>query len=142
MTNTQILPGPRCYDRCGVFAKQHTQKEHIPSDKSELRHERGVLCASCSVRLTAPSYAYAYAGAHTHIKTNPEGVTFIIHTYSRADNCLIEGTGTLMFTWFEGYYWKYCLCASCGSHLGWYYYHAQQGNSFYGLMKESILFTG
>jgi hypothetical protein len=47
------------------------------------------------------------------------------------------GGASAEFSWFSGYRWRVALCGRCLGHLGWRF---EQGDSFYGLILDRLLF--
>jgi hypothetical protein len=44
-----------------------------------------------------------------------------------AGNVWLQGRPTTEWSWFEGYSWQICVCATCGEHLGWRFAWADPG---------------
>ena len=83
--------------------------------------ENDWLCAWCHHRVANDKDRFPYNGKDEFTFSNPEGIRFAIITFSRTLGCRQNGTPTLEHTWFPDYAWSFCLCDSCGQHLGWYY---------------------
>ncbi len=103
------------------------------------RGDPGVYCASCMAIVTAEGERIAMQGAHRHTFTNPSGFTFTIGCFRRAPGCCGEGSDTQEHTWFPGYAWRYGLCRSCRTHLGWVF-SAGGRDRFYGLILDRLIF--
>ena len=98
--------------------------------------ENDWLCAWCQNRVANEKDRFRCDGKDEFTFTNPEGIRFVIITFSRTLGCREAGEPTLEHTWFPSYAWSYCQCSSCGQHLGWYY----TGNcEFAGLIKARIV---
>jgi len=110
--------------------------EATPQDADTKRAPRQLVCARCAHRITSDAHRTTAAGAHTHDKVNPFGLTFRFGCFSRAEGCAVEGTPTLENSWFAGYTWQYALCAACAAHLGWFF--AGEG-SFFGLILDRLI---
>jgi hypothetical protein len=104
---------------------------------SEAAQERPLLCAICSAPITHRREAIAKNGLHEHVFFNPAGIAFEVRCYRRASGCSIQGEPTDEFTWFDGYSWQYALCASCLTHLGWWF--TAKDDSFFGLIGDRLI---
>lgn len=94
------------------------------------------LCAWCLNRVANEKDQFARNGRSEFRFTNPQGVWFTILTFSRTLGCREAGEPTLEHTWFAGHAWSYCVCARCGTHLGWYYAGPSR---FVGLIRNRII---
>jgi hypothetical protein len=94
------------------------------------------LCALCHHRLASERDRLQFGSQSEFAFTNPAGVPFLILTFSEAEGCRDDGNPTLEHTWFPGHAWSYCLCASCGQHLGWFYAGPSE---FVGLIQNRIV---
>ena len=94
------------------------------------------LCAWCLNRVASEKDRYSHNGQNEFSFTNPEGIRFEILTFSQTPGCKERGVPTLDHTWFPAYAWSYCVCAGCGTHLGWHY---TGPGKFTGLIRERIL---
>lgn len=94
------------------------------------------LCAWCLNRVASEKDRYHHHGTSEFTFRNPRGIRFEILTFSRTIGCIEAGVPTLEHTWFPGHAWSFCLCASCGQHLGWHYTGPTE---FDGLIRERIV---
>ncbi len=94
------------------------------------------LCAWCHNRVANEKDRFRYDGRDEFAFSNPEGICFVILTFDPTLGCEPAGLPTLEHTWFPGHAWSYCLCDSCGQHLGWFY--AGQ-HHFAGLIKDRLV---
>ncbi len=94
------------------------------------------LCIWCQNPVANERDRFCFDGKNEFAFANPEGVHFIILTFSQARGCRETGHPTLEHTWFPGHPWSYCLCGRCGQHLGWFYAGPQ---SFAGLIKPRLV---
>ena len=94
------------------------------------------LCAWCLHRVASEKDRYHHHGPSEFTFRNPSGMRFDILTFSRTIGCVEAGAPTLEHTWFPGHAWSFCLCASCGQHLGWHY---SGPGEFDGLIRERIV---
>ncbi len=94
------------------------------------------LCAWCLNRVASENDRFKHSGQSEFAFANPEGVWFHILTFSRALGCRQAGVPTLEHTWFPGHAWSYCVCDSCGRHLGWYY---SGSTEFVGLIRDRLV---
>jgi len=79
-------------------------------------------------------------GGYDHMFANPDGLVFRIGCFGYAEGCIDSGEHTREWSWFVGYSWKYALCASCGTHLGWLYRRDEE--CFYGLILKRLVAAG
>jgi hypothetical protein len=94
------------------------------------------LCAWCLNRVASEKDRAHPGGQSESSFVNPQGVWFHILLFSRTLGCHETGEPTLEHTWFPGHAWSYCVCASCGVHLGWYY---SGPGEFAGLIRDRIV---
>jgi hypothetical protein len=94
------------------------------------------LCAWCLNRVASEKDRFCYDGKNEFTFRNPEGVRFVILTFSRTIGCRQAGIPTLEDTWFPGHAWSYCLCDNCRTHLGWQYAGPSE---FAGLIRDRIV---
>ena len=94
------------------------------------------LCALCHHRLASDRDRLQFGNRSEFAFTNPDGMPFLIVTFSEATGCLDAGDATLEHTWFPGHAWSYCLCGHCGQHLGWFYTGSDE---FVGLIQTKII---
>ncbi|MEW6520262.1 MAG: cereblon family protein [Thermodesulfobacteriota bacterium] len=101
--------------------------------------QEGVFrCRFCLAKITTAAQMIEVNGSHRHVFTNPVGKVFEIGCFSQAAGCLNHGPATTECTWFTGCTWRFSLCASCFSHLGWQY-HADLTGYFFGLILANLL---
>ncbi len=98
-----------------------------------------ILCKNCGNRITSMERIISVDGQHTHRFTNQAGVTYEIGCFSSTDGCIVYGSPTLDFTWFEGFSWSFTSCSNCLIHLGWYYQSGRE--KFFGLIVELLVET-
>jgi hypothetical protein len=94
------------------------------------------LCAWCQHRVASEKDRFRHEGKAEFAFSNPEGIGFVILTFSQTLGCVESGAPTLEHTWFPGHAWSYCQCERCGLHLGWHY---SGPHDFAGLIKERIV---
>lgn len=98
---------------------------------------RWYRCRHCGSRVARAGDRINVNGRFSHVFNNPSGYIFEIGCFAAAEGCVNEGQPTLEFTWFAGFSWRFALCASCRSHLGWFY-QSMKGASFYGLILANL----
>jgi hypothetical protein len=108
-----------------------------PYQNEKIKREHLILCRFCNNNITSPENIIEINGKHRHTFTNHAGNTFAIGCFSFAEGCLNYDEPTTEYTWFPGFSWCYAICASCYSHLGWYY--VSPGSSFYGLILNNLI---
>jgi hypothetical protein len=131
------------YLSCNYFDKTNTGLGMAPKKATEQNDQvdkQGIYCKACHTKISHPSHAFEMQSSHLHVFTNPEGVTFEIGLYAKAD-CLASGPMILEHTWFAGYAWQVALCPGCQIHLGWRYSQAH-APAFYGLILSRLKLTG
>ena len=108
-----------------------------PKDETETEKERNpLLCKICKNEITDSEYGTTVNGQHEHSFTNPAGIPYRIGCFADAYGCIVHGIPTQEFTWFAGFTWCFCSCASCFIHLGWFY-QSGEGN-FFGLILDNL----
>jgi hypothetical protein len=95
-----------------------------------------IFCAQCSNVVSRACERIEIAGSHAHFLTNPHGFQFNVGCYGQALGCDISGQPEPADTWFMGYRWCIASCASCRTHLGWYF--TSPNHNFYGLILDRI----
>lgn len=93
-------------------------------------------CVACAAFVTDQSAAISVAGGHLHQRVNLDAEVFDVRTFSDAPGCFLHGTPTALYSWFEGYRWRFASCAGCGLQLGWGYECGEDG--FVGLIAERV----
>lgn len=118
------------------------EAEDLLAEDMQAEKEPGPLvCASCGAGITSKRERLEIHGAHSHTFTNPHGLIFNIGCFGNAENCRSVGEATPAWTWFRGYAWRVCVCASCGIHLGWAYEPSPpraEDRGFYGLILDRL----
>jgi cereblon len=71
---------------------------------------------------------------------NPHGFIHEVLTLREALNVVLAGPPVPADSWFPGFEWRYCLCASCQSHLGWSYHRPEAASAtFFGLRRGGLV---
>ncbi|MBU4262375.1 MAG: hypothetical protein KKC76_10985 [Proteobacteria bacterium] len=110
------------------------------SDEQTKNSDQGevFLCRFCRTKITTAAQMIEVNGSHCHMFTNPLGKVYEIGCFSHAPGCLNQGLPTTECTWFTGCTWRFSLCGSCFSHLGWQY-HSDLTGYFFGLILANLL---
>jgi hypothetical protein len=109
-----------------------------PENKTATDKERNpLLCRVCGNEVTDSEHGTVVDGRHEHSFVNPAGMPYRIGCFIDAWGCIVHGIPTREFTWFAGFTWCFCSCASCFSQLGWHY-QSEQG-SFFGLILDNLM---
>jgi len=122
--------------------KQFTgeQSGHVrlkPKDETETDKERNpLLCRACGNEVTDSERSTVVNGRHEHSFVNPAGIAYRIGCFADVWGCVFHGIPTREFTWFTGFTWCFCSCASCFTQLGWYYQSGQ--GEFFGLILDNL----
>jgi hypothetical protein len=120
------------------FDSEVKWQPQISTEKKQRQQPASALrCAFCNYVITSKDKAISIDGKHSHICTNPMGITFEIGLYQQAD-CVQHGIATTEHTWFTGCTWQLALCSNCKSHLGWHYTRADS-DRFYGLIRSHLV---
>lgn len=106
--------------------------------KASEEPERELYCFICGTAITQQRERFAVQGSHEHTFTNPGGYVYHIGCFRAAPGCEQAGDFAEAYTWFQGFAWRYALCASCRVHLGWAYRDGE-GEEFYGLILNRLL---
>lgn len=120
-------------DQLEDLREQMSQEEEKDEDEGS-----PIRCKFCGHKVTIREAAIHMKGQHQHTFSNPHGHIFDIGCFSSADGCVNQGVPTLEFTWFQGFSWRFALCAACHSHLGWFYQSGGEA-SFYGLILAHLV---
>lgn len=109
-------------------------------EKQKAREGGGhpIRCAHCGHAVSTTDQRIEQAGAHTHVFTNPAGITFEIGCFRHAPGCETIGESTLEHTWFPGHAWSIGACGGCGTHLGWAFGPGATGDAFHGLILSRL----
>jgi hypothetical protein len=102
------------------------------------REDRALLCRACGFTVTSSEQAVEVEGSHEHTFFNPAGFIFEIVCFADAPGCLILGEATTYFAWFKGHSWRYAVCDSCHTHLGWSF-RSEPGDYFFGLIRNRLV---
>ncbi len=94
------------------------------------------LCVWCHNHVSSECDRFSFEGKSEFAFTNPEGIHFVVLTFSETCACRETGQPTLEHTWFPGHAWSYCQCGQCGQHLGWFY---AGPHKFAGLIKPRLV---
>jgi len=112
---------------------------HTSSDLEEKEEDDDIwfVCRHCRHKLTRPNHQTAINGSHTHTFANPSGIVFEIACFSSAQGYSFMGPASTEFAWFAGYSWRIIICASCLTHLGWFF-SSVSGSGFFALIVDRI----
>ena len=100
--------------------------------------EEYILCRQCRQAITRPAERIEVQGTHRHTFANPHGLVFELGCFKNAVGCGYAGAATDEFTWFAGYRWRICFCATCLTHLGWIF-SSPGGDAFHGLILDRLI---
>lgn len=119
-------------------APETPERAEQAADEEEPEEPRGpLLCSSCGAVITFRSYSMSVEGSFEHVFTNPHGYVFRLGCFSVAPGAFPVGEYTEEFAWFAGTQWRFAVCASCLTHLGWKFVR-QDGSAFYGLVLTKL----
>lgn len=130
-----FAPQPLCFrsaDSPGHSPVLADQDQEFPDEPGE----RVLLCRTCGQTVARVRDRVDVNGKHGHALFNPSGILFEVGCFAAAPGCRFEGGFTPEFTWFPGYAWRYAMCRSCGTHLGWEYRGSVGG--FVGLIMTEL----
>ena len=137
-TTTDRVPAPLSCYRLDLSGGSKDRPQSTVEDSSEAAEESPLLCTICSAPITTGKEAISVNGLHDHVFFNPSGIAFDVRCFQKAPGCLIQGNPTTDFSWFAGYSWQYAFCATCLSHLGWWF-RSDDGDSFFGLIATRLI---
>ncbi len=86
--------------------------------------------------VTSENQQISVNGSHSHTFFNPAGIVYELGCFRNALGCGAVGEATMEFTWFAKHSWRFGLCLSCETHLGWLYETVEQ--AFYGLILTRL----
>ncbi len=100
-------------------------------------------CVRCGAFLATSQEAIEQKGAARHSYINPAGIRCDFMTFSRCDNVIADERRYEEHSWFDGYTWRFLLCAHCFSHVGWQYdpLKGARGRVFFALLLNAVSFT-
>ncbi|MCB1157414.1 MAG: hypothetical protein H7A25_16385 [Leptospiraceae bacterium] len=106
------------------------------AEEVQALEEIPILCRNCGHIITSLSLQITINGQYYLQFQNPMNITFEITCFKDAPGTTIQGDREFQYSWFPGFSWQYCHCASCQIHLGWFYL---SGVSFYGLIVKRLI---
>ncbi len=109
----------------GMEQKESAQKE-----------DTSLYCRACGRIITGRDQQILINGSHSHTFFNPAGIVYELGCFREACGCMTVGEATAEFTWFSGHAWRFALCLSCDTHLGWFFEMGE--HSFYGLILIAL----
>jgi len=115
---------------------QKSPESDLPN-KGQTMPDDPVKCANFKYLISRWCWQTS-VGGHHHRFTNPLGLSFHIRCFEFAPGTRFVGTPTEDHTWFTGYGWAIAHCASCHTHLGWYFTESENPPQFFGLIKDRI----
>ncbi|MGC8907381.1 MAG: cereblon family protein [Desulfomonilaceae bacterium] len=101
-------------------------------------------CLQCGAFLATSLDQSPQKGTIRHSYVNPAGIRCDFLTFSRCDNVIAHQERYKEHSWFEGYTWRFLLCARCLGHLGWQYDPLEttgKQESFFGLLLNAVSFV-
>ncbi len=101
-------------------------------------------CVRCGTCLTTSRDEVPLKGTVRHSYVNPAGIRCEFMTFSRCENVIADEQRYEEHSWFDGYTWRFLLCANCLSHLGWQYDALNEKclePSFFGLLLNAVSFA-
>ena len=127
-----------CLRRGSKESAPFQERSPLHEHETDTREERLLLCRACGFTITSTSHAVEVDGKHQHTFFNPAGIIFEINCFAAAPGCLIIGEASTYFAWFKDHSWRFAVCASCNSHLGWHF-QASSGAGFFGLIANRLV---
>lgn len=127
------------------FCKHNQNNSHANADitiqdnDGEGKPCRFFRCSICRRKITSSENTISVNGNHRHVFANPHGKIYEIGCFACAPGCINHGPPTMECTWFAGCSWRFSLCATCSTHLGWHY-QSNLGGSFFGLILANLVF--
>ena len=111
------------------------------TEEPQLEEDRFYRCKKCNVAVAKQGSECSIGRQKSHtLQVNPHGYVHGVLTVRSAFNILLYGDPVAADSWFPGYFWRFCLCVQCASHLGWsYHLPGEHTYQFIGLRRESVL---
>jgi len=125
-----------CFDKQAVDPTLRAAIATVEAEK-EKEPQRTLNCRHCDHPITRPEARIPVNEQHTHVFTNPHGMTFRIGCFREALGATRCGESTDFWSWFPGYRWQVVVCGSCQLHLGWHF--AADHNEFHGLILNRLV---
>lgn len=97
-----------------------------------------ILCRTCFQVITTKADRLEIQGGHRHSFANPAGIVFEIGCFQSA-RCRYAGLPSSEFTWFRGFRWRFAVCSTCLSHVGWLFI-SESAYRFHGLILDRLIF--
>lgn len=122
--------------RIELADKINNRRDTLSDDEKNEKREEIIFCRVCFAAITANQEAISRNGRHSHVFFNPIGIVFETRCFARAPGCQIHGQAASDFSWFSGYQWQYGFCATCLTHLGWWFSNKKDG--FFNLITSRL----
>jgi hypothetical protein len=132
------MPAIHCLRRGSKDGAPWQDSSPLQEQETDLQEEKLLLCRACGFAITSTSHAVAVNGKHEHTFFNPAGIIFEIACFAAASGCLIVGEASTYFAWFKDHSWRYAVCGSCHTHLGWHF-ESVSGAGFFGLIRSRLI---
>ena len=122
---------------------ENPNKEEQGQDTEEEKQPPKFICAGCKSLVAFVSDIIQVGDIPVlSAQINPHGYVHEVITVCYAVNVLLYGSPVPADSWFPGYLWRYLICKTCHSHLGWSYHRPQEMKmTFAGLRRGSVLET-
>ena len=104
-------------------------------------------CSRCGRTIALARDAFALSDTNiVGTFVNPSGHVMQVATFSKVrsetESILMIGDIVTEHSWFPGYGWQMCVCAGCGSHLGWHFTATPlplDPPTFFGFRQECLV---
>ena len=114
---------------------------YVRFKKDDDKDRKTYHCTRCGAFITDSEAMIGIQGAEDHSFVNPAGVQCNFSTFIQCKNVMVDSDLYLQHSWFDGYGWRFIMCAVCLQHLGWKYDAVKKGvspKSFFGILVETV----
>lgn len=117
---------------------------------SEITHIQEAIVIPSSEALSAANTSIDGMDLFTQKFMNPEGIVFEVSTF-KVTNATAQGDPNGFATFFPSFAWRFALCPTCQTHLGWLFQRESTGgsgsdktqiphSSFWGIIVQRLIF--
>lgn len=136
LTTTDKVNSRRFHLRIELTDDTCNRQDSLPDRDKKKQEKRAILCHTCFAMITSSEEAVSRNDRHTHVFLNPAGIVFATRCFAHAPGCKIHGQAVSEFSWFSGYQWQYVFCATCLTHLGWWFLN--ENDDFFSLIASRL----
>ncbi|MEZ5583159.1 MAG: cereblon family protein [Candidatus Competibacteraceae bacterium] len=134
--STKRFPSLWCFDKQAVDPALRAAIATVAAEKED-EPQHTLNCRHCGHPITRPDTRIQVNERHSHVFTNPHGITYRIGCFGAAPGVARRGELTDFWSWFPGYRWQIALCGACQLHLGWRF--VADHDQFFGLILNRLV---